>query len=47
MNSDRPYRKKLSKDDILEELEREAGKQFDPGMVKIFISLLLNEKRID
>ena len=47
MNSDRPYRKKLSKDDILEELEREAGKQFDPVIVKIFISLLLSEKRVD
>ncbi|MFO7883168.1 MAG: HD domain-containing phosphohydrolase, partial [Kosmotogaceae bacterium] len=40
MNSDRPYRKKLSAQDILKELENESGKQFDPDMVKIFISLL-------
>jgi len=46
MNSDRPYRKKLSEKDILNELERESGKQFDPIMVKLFISLL-KEKRTD
>ncbi len=40
MNSDRPYRKKLSPQDILKELEKESGKQFDPKMIKIFISLL-------
>ncbi|MDD5497570.1 MAG: HD-GYP domain-containing protein, partial [Atribacterota bacterium] len=45
MNSDRPYRKKLSVEDILKELEQEAGKQFDPIMVEAFISLL-KEKRI-
>ncbi|HKK83266.1 MAG TPA: HD domain-containing phosphohydrolase, partial [Atribacterota bacterium] len=40
MNSDRPYRKKLSAQEILDELENGAGKQFDPNMVKIFISLI-------
>jgi len=40
MNSDRPYRKKLSAQEILAELENEAGKQFDPNMVKVFISLI-------
>ncbi len=40
MNSDRPYRKKLTPQDILKELEKESGRQFDPKMVKIFISLL-------
>jgi len=40
MNSDRPYRKRLSAQEILAELENEAGKQFDPVMVKIFISLI-------
>nr|MBP8717790.1 HD-GYP domain-containing protein [Candidatus Atribacteria bacterium] len=45
MNSDRPYRKKLSAEDILKELEKEAGKQFDPMMVEAFISLL-KEKRV-
>jgi putative nucleotidyltransferase with HDIG domain len=40
MNSDRPYRKKLSEPEILNELDTQAGKQFDPEMVKVFISLL-------
>lgn len=40
MSSDRPYRKKLSDQDILSELENEAGKQFDPNMVRVFISLV-------
>lgn len=40
MNSDRPYRSRLSAKDILSELENETGKQFDPKMVKVFISLL-------
>lgn len=46
MNSNRPYRKRLSQRDILEELNNESGKQFDPVMVKIFISLLKEEKVI-
>ncbi|MBN2395841.1 MAG: HD domain-containing protein [Candidatus Atribacteria bacterium] len=45
MNSDRPYRTRLSKEAILNELENEAGKQFDPEMVKMFISML-KEKEI-
>ncbi len=44
MSSDRPYRKKLSAEDILKELEMGTGKQFDPIMVEAFISLL-KEKR--
>jgi putative nucleotidyltransferase with HDIG domain len=40
MSSDRPYRTKLSPQDILNELENETGKQFDPNMVKVFISLV-------
>lgn len=45
MNSDRPYRPKLTAQDILNELENESGKQFDPKMVKVFISMV-KEKRI-
>jgi response regulator RpfG family c-di-GMP phosphodiesterase len=30
MNTNRVYRKKLSKESILEEIERCKGKQFDP-----------------
>ncbi len=40
MNSDRPYRRKLTEQDILNELQNEAGKQFDPEMVKIFITII-------
>lgn len=44
MNSDRPYRKKLSENDILEEIERESGKQFDPAIARTFISLIKEKK---
>jgi len=40
MNSDRPYRKKLTKDKILKELKGQSGKQFDPEVVKALISVL-------
>jgi putative nucleotidyltransferase with HDIG domain len=40
MTTDRPYRKALSIADAVEELERCAGTQFDPNLVKIFISVL-------
>ena len=44
MGSDRPYRKKLSKDKILNELKDQAGKQFDPEIVKALISVLDRER---
>ncbi len=40
MTTDRPYRKALSVDAAVEELMRFAGTQFDPHVVKMFISLL-------
>ena len=46
MNSNRPYRKKLSPGDIVQELIDESGKQFDPVIVKAFLSLL-QERGID
>src|SRR6185295_2442906 len=39
MTSDRPYRRALSVDKALEELERGAGTQFDPLVVKCLIRL--------
>ncbi len=44
MNSDRPYRKKLSRVEILQEFEDGAGRQFDPVMAKAFISLVREER---
>ncbi len=40
MNSARPYRKPLSKDTILAELEKVSGTQLDPRVVKVFLELL-------
>jgi len=44
MGSDRPYRKKLSQDKIMEELTEQSGKQFDPEVVKALISILGRER---
>ncbi|MBE5846410.1 MAG: HD-GYP domain-containing protein [Lachnospiraceae bacterium] len=40
MNTDRVYRDKLSKERIIEEFERCKGKQFDPKIADIMISLI-------
>lgn len=40
MTSDRPYRPGLSPDAAVEELRREAGRQFDPGVVAAFLAVL-------
>ena len=39
LTSDRPYKVRWSVDDALTELENEAGKQFDPTLVKAFLTL--------
>jgi cyclic di-GMP phosphodiesterase len=39
MTSDRPYRRALSFAIAREEVEREAGRQFDPQVVKVFLSI--------
>jgi putative nucleotidyltransferase with HDIG domain len=36
MTTDRPYRNALSYDELVAELDRYAGSQFDPGLVKAF-----------
>jgi HD-GYP domain-containing protein (c-di-GMP phosphodiesterase class II) len=35
--SDRPYRKAFNKKKALEIIQEEAGRQFDPNVVKIFL----------
>ena len=44
MNTNRVYRDKLSKEHILEELERCKGKQFDPKVADVMINLIKNDK---
>ncbi|MDD5434097.1 MAG: diguanylate cyclase [Nitrospira sp.] len=43
MTSDRPYRKALPREAAIEELNRCAGTQFDPEIVKIFINIVEKE----
>ena len=40
MNSDRVYRKRLSHEEILKELQDGKGTQFDPKIAQAFIELL-------
>jgi len=40
MTSDRPYRKAMDRPRALAELERWAGRQFDPGLVPVFVRLV-------
>ncbi len=40
MASDRPYRKGLSKDDVLREIKKNAGTQFDPVVVAAFMDIV-------
>ena len=42
MTSDRTYRKAMSKEMALEEIKRNAGKQFDPEVVRNFLLLYGN-----
>ncbi len=42
MNSNRVYRKKLTKEDIFSEIEKNKGKQFDPHIADILLDLIRN-----
>ena len=44
MVSDRPYRRGLPLEQIVGELRRGAGKQFDPQIVDVFIALLADDE---
>lgn len=43
MASDRPYRRGLDNQEVIEELEGCSGTQFDPLVVKVFVEILQNE----
>ena len=44
MNSNRVYRRKLTKEDIWNEIENNKGKQFDPKIADIFLELIKEGK---
>jgi putative nucleotidyltransferase with HDIG domain len=44
MSSDRPYRKKFSKEKILKEFTDQSGKQFDPQIVNALMLILKKER---
>ncbi|PID77942.1 MAG: transcriptional regulator [Deltaproteobacteria bacterium] len=46
MASNRVYRKKLSQEDIIRNLEQGAGSQFDPFIVRVFIEIVKEGKHI-
>jgi HD-GYP domain-containing protein (c-di-GMP phosphodiesterase class II) len=39
MTSDRPYRRALTQDEALAEVDRCAGTQFDPRIAEVFLAL--------
>ena len=43
MNTDRVYRKKLTKEQIISEIEKNKGKQFDPVVAEVMLTLLHND----
>jgi len=47
MTTDRPYRKALTMEQAVKELKKDAGTQFDPHLVEIFISILEEKGILD
>ncbi|NLX91111.1 MAG: HD-GYP domain-containing protein [Firmicutes bacterium] len=43
MTNGRPYRKALSHDEIISEIERNSGTQFDPELAALFLNILQKE----
>jgi len=44
MTSDRPYRRAMAREEAMEEIKRNAGTQFDPKIVNLFLSMLKEKK---
>lgn len=40
MTSNRPYRKAMSREKAVRELKKQSGKQFDPKLVEVFLTIL-------
>ena len=40
MNSTRVYRQKLKHGQIISQLKKNSGKQFDPGIIELFLEIL-------
>jgi diguanylate cyclase (GGDEF)-like protein len=47
MNADRPYRRRLTPEEIIDELTREAGKQFDPYLVAQLLTVIEKNRLFD
>lgn len=43
MTSDRPYRKAMRPEEAVEELEKEAGEQFDPRVIRALVDVLKSQ----
>lgn len=44
MVNDRPYKDKISKDDAIKEIRRQAGIQFDPYIAEVFANLMSDDE---
>ena len=40
MTTDRPYRRALSRERAIQEITKNAGSQFDPEVVEVFLSAM-------
>ena len=47
MTSNRPYHKALSTEEAIAELKQNAGKQFDPDIVRVFIEKVLDDTAVN
>ncbi|MDK2886651.1 MAG: hypothetical protein PWP54_1214 [Thermosipho sp. (in: thermotogales)] len=46
MTTERPYRKALTKEEAIKELLKNAGTQFDPKVVEVFVQILVRKAEI-